>query len=358
MELPPSRSSSTSDCKSLCLPPLDGPDSPPTPDSVDAGSEASWRPASSSPCSLTEAPGIGMGLGLGLGPGIVVGGNSWRERAETEASLRRLLPTLDALLQQLDRVTMATEDLYHIECKLEQAQQKSRCRGRERGGGGQGGRSEAGQRGKGEDKVSAGWLERKSGKEKQKGSKKGKKTNKSELPKDCGNNIANPRKTPVPTSVPFLKPRPVSASAHTPTPQSSANPSVNAPPPTPVTDKSATDSSSLPVSTRNTPPTHVPSPKTPSAPLCTPATTPALPSTSAPTPLTRDWDPPTERETLSSSSLFNHPAHTTTIPTRKRKRKPPPLKNKVHPNLDRHGPGHPKSWGTNWSERFRMRMWA
>ncbi|KAK5866300.1 hypothetical protein PBY51_020501 [Eleginops maclovinus] len=51
MELPPSRASSTSDCKSLCLPPLDGPDSPPTPDSIDAGSEASWRPAPPAPAA-------------------------------------------------------------------------------------------------------------------------------------------------------------------------------------------------------------------------------------------------------------------------------------------------------------------
>uniref|UniRef100_A0A7N8XQB0 Polycystic kidney disease 1a n=1 Tax=Mastacembelus armatus TaxID=205130 RepID=A0A7N8XQB0_9TELE len=128
MELPPSRSSSTSDCKSLCLPPLDGPDSPPTPDSVDAGSEALWRPASS----------------------------------KTEASLRRLLPTLDALLQQLDRVMLATEDLYHMECNMERAQRKRRRRGRNRGGRGQGGRSEAGHREKGEDKDTAGWREQKS----------------------------------------------------------------------------------------------------------------------------------------------------------------------------------------------------
>ncbi|XP_071359440.1 polycystin-1 isoform X2 [Trachinotus anak] len=327
MELPPSRSSSTSDCKSLCLPPLDGPDSPPTPDSVDAGSEASWRPASSSPCSLTEAPGISLGLGLGLGPGVVVGGTSWREREETEAF--RLLPTLDALLQQIDRVTMATEDLYHMECRLEQAQRKRRCRARERGGGGQGGRSEAGQRGKAEEKDSAGWRERNSGKEKHKGRKKVKKVDKSELSKDCGNTAANPKKTPVATPVPFLKPR--SASTHTPAPHSSAKSSASAPPPTPVTDKSASDSS-LPVSSANNTPPHVPLPKTPTAPPCTPA--PSLPSTPA---------PPTEKETLPSSSLFNHPAHTTTIPTRKRKRKPPPLKNKVHPNLDRHGTGHPKS---------------
>ncbi|CAB1344310.1 unnamed protein product [Coregonus sp. 'balchen'] len=189
MELPPSRSSSTSDCKSLCLPPLDGSESPPSPGSLDGTSEASWRPTSSSPCSLTEAPGMGLSLGLGpggVGPGALVGGTTWRERAETEATLRRLLPTLDALLQQLDRVTMATEELYRAECRLERAQRKRR-----------------GARG-------------------------------------------------------------------------------------------------------------------------------------------RKWDPPTERETLPPSSLFNHPAHTTTIPTRKRKRKPPPLKNKVHPNPDRHVSGHPK----------------
>uniref|UniRef100_A0A3B4ATD7 Uncharacterized protein n=1 Tax=Periophthalmus magnuspinnatus TaxID=409849 RepID=A0A3B4ATD7_9GOBI len=187
MDLPPSRSSSTSDCRSLCLPPLDRPDSPSTPDSVDGGSEASWRPASSSPCSLTEAPGatlgLGFGLGLGLSPGVLVGGASWKEKAETEAALGRVLPTLDALLQQLDRVTMATEDLYYVECKLEKAQKKRRVI------------------------------------------------------------------TPAPT---------------------------------------------------------------------TPGT-----STCASTPT---------QSGLSSSSLFNHPAHTTTIPTHKRKRKPPPLKNKVHPN--------------------------
>ncbi|KAJ8001528.1 hypothetical protein DPEC_G00170420 [Dallia pectoralis] len=183
MVLPPSRSSSTSDCKSLCLPPLDGSESPPSPGSVDGTSEASWRPTSSSPCSLTEAPGVVLSLGVGLGPGgVLMGGSTWRERAETEATLKRLLPTLDALLQQLDRVTMATEELYHTECRV----------------------------------------------------------------------------------------GPCSA------------------------------------------------------------------------PATRDWDPPTESETLPPSSLFNHPAHTTTIPTRKRKRKPPPLRNKVHPNPDRHVSGHPK----------------
>lgn len=255
-----------------------------------------------------------------------MGGISWRERAETEASLRRLLPTLDALLQQLDRVTVATEDLYHIECRLERAQRKRRRSGREKGGGGggQGGRSESGLRGKGED--SAGWRERKSSKEKHKGSKKGKKTDKSELPKDCGN-TANLKKTPAAKAAPFVKPKSAPAATHMPTPQSSAKASVSAPLPTPLINKTASDSSSLPTTSTNTPPSHVQLPKTPTMPPCSSASTPV------PTSITRDWDPPTEREMLPSSSLFNHPAHTTTIPTRKRKRKPPPLKNKVHPNL-------------------------
>uniref|UniRef100_A0A8C1N3Z5 Polycystic kidney disease 1a n=1 Tax=Cyprinus carpio TaxID=7962 RepID=A0A8C1N3Z5_CYPCA len=112
MELPPSRSSSTSDCKSLCLPPLDTPEAPPTPDSVDGGSEASWRPTS----SLT-------------GLGVIVGGQGWKEKAEMEATLRRILPAFDALLLQLDRVTHTTEELYRTECHLEMLVRKSR-RGR------------------------------------------------------------------------------------------------------------------------------------------------------------------------------------------------------------------------------------
>ncbi|KAJ8283455.1 hypothetical protein COCON_G00023050 [Conger conger] len=111
MELPPSRSSSTSDCKSLCLPPLEPAEGPPTPD----GSESSWRPASCSPCSLGEGPGPAAGP---------VGGAAWRERAEVEATLRRLLPAFDSLLQQLERVTHATEELYRAECRLERAQRR------------------------------------------------------------------------------------------------------------------------------------------------------------------------------------------------------------------------------------------
>ncbi|MGH0137630.1 UNVERIFIED_CONTAM: hypothetical protein FKN15_016038 [Acipenser sinensis] len=41
------------------------------------------------------------------------------------------------------------------------------------------------------------------------------------------------------------------------------------------------------------------------------------------------------------SSLFRHPAHTTTVPVKKRK--PPAMKNKVHPNTDRHVSSHLKS---------------
>lgn len=287
MDLPPSRSSSTSDCRSLCLPPLDRPDSPSTPDSVDAGSEASWRPTSSSPCSLTEAPGatlgLGLGLGLGLSPGVLVGGVTWKQKAETEAALGRILPTLDALLQQLDRVTMATEDLYYVECKLEKAQRKRRLRG-ETGPG-----PSRLQRGPGED--AGGWRERKSGKEKQK-TKKGKKMEKSDA-KDT-------KKTPIATPVPFLKSK--SASSHLVL--NSLNKSTI----------SVQDHSSAPHRTAS-------NKSTPAPVLCTPTPSASGPSTCTSTPTQSGL-----------SSLFNHPAHTTTIPTRKRKRKPPPLKNKVHPN--------------------------
>ncbi|XP_056135511.1 LOW QUALITY PROTEIN: polycystin-1 [Lampris incognitus] len=371
MELPPSRSSSTSDCKSLCLPPLDGPDSP---DSADAGSEASWRPASSSPCSLTEAPGVGLGFGLGLGPGpgpgtgpcpgpgVVVGGASWRETAETEASLRRLLPTLDALLQQLDRLTLAAEDLYHIECRLEKAQRKRRDKFWGRGGGKvssqRGVVSEEAQGVKEtvDDKDYTRWRDRKGVKEKDKGSKRGKKKDKSGASKGCGNTVSNPRKTPVTIPVPFPKSKPASASIQTPDPHIATKHLISAPAPTPVSPlKCAPPPPFVPDSTAKTNSVHIMPSKITPAPSSTPASVniplpmPSLPSTPAPTPNarghllgTRDWDPSTERETSPPTSLFNHPAHTTTIPTRKRKRKPPPLKNKVHPNPDRHVSGHPK----------------
>lgn len=282
------------------MPPLDG---PPTPDSVDGGSEASWRPASSSPCSLTEAPGVGLGLGLalGLGPSVLVGSGSWREQAETEASLKRLLPTLDALLQQLDRVTAAAEDLYYTESRLEQERQARRQR-------------EVGDQGGGEEEAV--WKEQRNkrgGKEaKQKGSRKAKKK---EPAKDSGKNAAHLRKT---LAAAISRSRPVQPGpAHTPGSQSAASvhpPSSPEEPQTPVSQSSAV----------------LEAPPTP----CTPVPGPSHSSTPPPPPITCDWNPPPPPP---SSSLFNHPAHTTTIPTRKRKRKPPPLKNKVHPNLDHHG---------------------
>lgn len=221
-----------------------------------------------------------------------MGNASWRERAETEASLRRLLPTLDALLQQLDRVTVATEDLYHVECRLERAQRKRRHAGAEKGGAAQGSSGE-----RGED--SARWREPKRGKEKH---RVGKKVEKSELSKD-GSASANLKKTPAAAAGGSSKPRSAAAAA----------------------EKPPSDS-------------HLPQAHTPAVPPSTPAPTPPPPLT----PIALNWDLPTERDALPSSSLFNHPAHTTIIPTRKRKHKTPPLKNKVHPNLDKHGPGHPK----------------
>ncbi len=66
-------------------------------------------------------------------------------------------------------------------------------------------------------------------------------------------------------------------------------------------------------------------------------------TTPVPIPRSHEWISPTNSENL-PSSVFRHPAHTTTNPTRKRKHKPPPLKNKVHPNTDRPISGHPKPW--------------
>uniref|UniRef100_A0A673FQC8 Polycystin-1-like n=1 Tax=Sinocyclocheilus rhinocerous TaxID=307959 RepID=A0A673FQC8_9TELE len=267
MELPPSRSSSTSDCKSLCLPPLDTPVAPPTPDSIDGGSEASWRPTSSSPCSLAEAPGLGLGLTLGLG--VIVGGQGWKERAEMEATLRRILPAFDALLLQLDRVTHATEELYRTECHLERLLRKSRGRGRGADSGPlkasppEGDSSQP--RGQKADKVS----------HKVKGT-----SNKVDPNFQRESEVAGCANKPIPTPVPT----PASAS------------------------------STAPVSAITTP---------------------------VPIPRSHEWISPTNSENL-PSSVFRHPAHTTTNPTRKRKHKPPPLKNKVHPNPDRPISGHPK----------------
>ncbi|KAL0202831.1 hypothetical protein M9458_000849, partial [Cirrhinus mrigala] len=85
-----------------------------------------------------------------------------------------------------------------------------------------------------------------------------------------------------------------------------------------------------------------------SRPVPTPVPTPASASSAAPVsaittpvpiPRSHEWIPSTENL---PSSVFRHPAHTTTNPIRKRKHKPPPLKNKVHPNTDRPISGHPK----------------
>ncbi|XP_076151518.1 polycystin-1 isoform X2 [Alosa pseudoharengus] len=275
MELPPSRSSSTSDCKSLCLPPLDTPEGPPSPDSVDGSSEASWRPMSWSPCSLAEAPGQSVVLGA------VVGGHSWKERAEMEATLRRLLPTFDALLQQLDRVTLATEDLYRAECRLERLQRRSRSRAR---------------------KVSQG------------------RRSATRRTASRAEDSAAPRKQPHATG-----PHKGSGQKAQWTEASrSSHP-----------DPGSTVISQAPKASPNPLPPPAAAP-TPGPGACGPGSTPPA------IPRALDWDTSSDRDGRTPSSLFRHPAHTTIVPMRKRKNKPPPLKNKVHPNPDRPVSGHPK----------------
>uniref|UniRef100_A0A4W5KWY4 Uncharacterized protein n=1 Tax=Hucho hucho TaxID=62062 RepID=A0A4W5KWY4_9TELE len=283
MELPPSRSSSTSDCKSLCLPPLDGSESPPSPGSLDGTSEASWRPTSSSPCGLTEAPGMGLSLGLGpgsLGPGALAGGTTWRERAETEATLKRLLPTLDALLQQLDRVTVATEELYRTECVLERAQRKGRGpRGRKgRRGEEERGKSREGRggKGKGDEKVSAGRRERKGGQQK---------VNTvvgvvgMGQPKYTGNSGANPKHTPTRISTPAPKSTPVSVPPPISTPAPKSTPVPVPPPISTPAPKPALKSTPVPV------PPPISNPAMKSAPGPTPISTPAPKPTPKSTPV-------------------------------------------------------------------------
>ncbi|MBN3322381.1 PKD1 protein, partial [Atractosteus spatula] len=197
----PSRCSS--DSKSLC--PL------PTPDTA---SDTSSRPSSSSPCGPAEA----------LGPGPP------RERAEAEATLRRLPPVFDALLLQLDRVNKVTEDLYQTECRLERAQRRlnrSKC------------------------------LQ----------------VTEALLSKYC---LANRSASAGRGQAGSGGQKPPERRARSPVAR-----------PGPHNRESACDADA------------------------------AIPS-----------------------SLFRHPAHTTTIPTKKRK--PPPMKNKVHPNTDVHVTGHPK----------------
>ncbi|XP_076845460.1 polycystin-1 isoform X2 [Brachyhypopomus gauderio] len=390
MELPPSRSSSTSDCKSLCLPPLDTPEAPPTPDSVECGSEASWQPTSSSPCSLAEAPGLGLGPTLGLG--LVVGGQAWRERAEMEATLRRVLPAFDALLLQLDRVTQATEELYRTECQLEKVQRKSRgwTHGRHRirnldsAGQRTHSRGHRGSQRHSHTEMSkrphnaespqclgpAGKVYHKSNKSSHKidkGLHKGDPSSRQIHPqqdllvKDSSPQSidmsyqkaqVSPDRMETHTSKTEMNLHKMScllkveesvlrAEASIGTGEINSQKTCKGPhkisntkkvDPNILKDAESIDCNSRPVP----PPTPIPTPTT--APPTPPGST-----TTNPTPIPRalEWVPPSNSEDL-PSSLFRHPAHTITIPTRKRKHKPPPLKNKVHPNPDSHISGHSK----------------
>lgn len=184
--------------------------------------------------------GLSLGLGPGgLGPGALAGGPTWRERAETEATLKRLLPTLDALLHQLDRVTVATEDLYRTECVLERVQRKGRGpRGRRGEKERRKSREGRGGKGKGDEKDSAGRRERKGGQ---------KKVNTvvgvvgMGQPKDTGNSGANPKHTPTSAlkSTPVLVPPSISTPAPKSTPVPGPTPistpaMKSAPYPTPI----------------------------------------------------------------------------------------------------------------------------
>ncbi|XP_065151189.2 polycystin-1 isoform X1 [Paramisgurnus dabryanus] len=374
MELPPSRSSSTSDCKSLCLPPLDTPEAPPTPDSVDGESEASWCPTSSSPCSLVEAPGLG--LGLNLGPGLVVGGQGWKERAEMEATLRRILPAFDALLMQLDRVTNATEDLCHTECRLEKMLRKSRRWGR----GGRrhrsldsAGQMRRGRRHKGADKSTQ-VVEKskspprtqisppKSG-DRQKLHKRDKKSKKSEISSRHKADLS-PHRTDsslqkvqenlsnVATHVSKTEKDPCEVDSHPlqVSPQEEGTNPPRAHKAEKALHKLTTTSNKVDpnyqkdsevVGCANKPnPTPAPTP-VPTPPSASSNALLSAIATPVPIPRSHEWVPPSNSENL-PSSVFRHPAHTSTNPTRKRKHKHPPLKNKVHPNIDRPFSGHHK----------------
>lgn len=392
MELPPSRSSSTSDCKSLCLPPLDAPEAPPTPDSVDCGSEASWHPMSSSPCSLAETPSLGLGLTLSLG--VVAGGQAWRERAETEATLRRVLPAFDALLLQLDMVNQATEELYRTECRLEKVQRKSRKRSR--GVRRSGGQDSAGQRRHIESHRSSHAVEKcprkvdKDGKMDMacpKNEKRSHKADRGSRKRDTNAHQISPQEDLLPENSSLQRtdmgPQMMSnkLEAHVSkteinTPKVDSSPIkveesvvkieasatvveasaglVNA-----RSSKTAKSShkaassrkkfnqiipkdvetvgcASKPVLSQIQTPTSI------TAPSTTPSTAPSSTiTTPIPIPRVLEWNPPSYTEDL-PSSLFQHPAHTITMPSRKRKHKPPPLKNKIHPNTDRPISGHAK----------------
>ncbi|XP_039541161.1 polycystin-1 [Pimephales promelas] len=366
MELPPSRSSSTSDCKSLCLPPLDTPEAPPSPDSVDGGSEASWRPTSSSPCSLAEAPGLGLGLTLGLG--VIVGGQGWKERAEMEATLRRILPAFDALLLQLDRVTHATEELYRTECRLERLLRKSRGRGRgirrhrslESAGQKRHGYKEADRNTQVAEiskspsitGMSASVSERNLHKRDGRSRKSGNFSQiTSGLPTSLNKVDSSPHRTDsLQKTQEILSTVVVEVSKTEKDPDKASPPEEDSSPPR--VQKADTASHKVKGTSKVDPNfqrdsevvgcANKPAPTPVPTPTSTPSTAPVSAiTTPVPIPRSHEWVPPSNSENL-PSSVFRHPAHTTTNPTRKRKHKPPPLKNKVHPNTDRPISGHPK----------------
>ncbi|XP_051561683.1 polycystin-1 [Myxocyprinus asiaticus] len=397
MELPPSRSSSTSDCKSLCLPPLDTPEAPPSPDSVDGGSEASWQPTSSSPCSLAEAPGLGLGLPFGLG--VVVGGQCWKERVEMEATIRRILPAFDALLLQLDRVTYATEELYRRECHLERMLRRSRGQGRgvhrhrsldsarqkrhSRAHKGADRSTQVVERSKCPPKIEISASKSEKHLHKKDRSQKTDKflqTSLSTSPHkvdssphrtdNCFQRVQESSSTMVagvsktekdpskiqesPTSMvaggsktekdylkmdsgPFkVSPQEADSNPHRAHKADKAFHKVT-PTPNKVDPNIQKDSEIVGCASKIAPtPASTPHP----TPMYAPSTAPISATiTPAPIPRSHEWVPPNENL---PSSVFLHPAHTTTNPTRKRKHKPPPLKNKVHPNTDRPISGHSK----------------
>lgn len=367
MELPPSRSSSTSDCKSLCLPLPDAPEPPPSPDSVDGGSEASWHPTSSSPCGLSEAPGVSLGPSLSLSTGAG-GGPIWRERPEAEATLRKIMPAFDALLTQLDRVNLATEELYKTECRLETV-----------------GNLKEGRRGTCRDSIV---QKRHKGSHRRrhradKGKSRHDKKNecatgpskKEEGPEFCPPNKDCPdqeapqevlskkdecrQDDPVKAKVDEVRKEHRAESCPIKVEESAVKIKANAVVmdsglcrpskgprkalskrkkvnPSPVTDKPAVDGPSSPIP--NPSPSVIATPPSTLTPSTDPCLTTATP---VPVPHPLDWNPHRGTADL-PSSLFNHPAHTATMPTRKRKHKHAPTSNKIHPNTDRPISGHSK----------------
>ncbi|XP_021333081.1 polycystin-1 isoform X1 [Danio rerio] len=373
MELPPSRSSSTSDCKSLCLPPLDTPEAPPTPDSVDGGSEASWRPTSSSPCSLAEVPGLGLGLSSGLG--VIVGGQGWKERAEMEATLRRVLPAFDALLLQLDRVTHATEDLYRTEYRIERLLRKSRGQERARS------RSRrsldnAGQRRHKHRSTEVSESSRSplrteiSDRNLHKSDRRSRKTdsrkfskitsvlskslNKGDSSPHRENSLQRTQEKPC-TKVEDVRNTEKEPSMVNSDPLQASSLELDRIPPRAqkaekISQKVKRSSNKVDPNFQKDSevdgcaikPAQTPAPTPVPVPASAPSTAPVFAiTTPVPIPRPHEWVPPSSSENL-PTSVFRHPAHTTTNPTRKRKHKPPALKNKVHPNTDRPISGHPK----------------